>query len=325
MLRVLYAGSPEASATTLKLLKDKETQFGYKIVGVLTNPPSAKGRHKDLIPTFVAQAANEFEIPVFAPEHLDAAAREEVQKVNADIMVVFAYGHILGPKFLNLFKFGVLNLHPSALPKYRGPTPINAAILNGDRETSFTIQKMNLKIDEGNILAQKKVLLNGTETAGSLLNSAAELGAELIEEILGKVSESGKIEEGVLQTGDASYTSFIKKEDAKIDWNDSSERIDCFVRAYNPEPIAWTTENGIPLKIISGVPLSEEEGNSLCASVVCKEPGKVAVFAKQKGILIKCGSGFFAVTKLQRQGKNAMNYKDFMNGAKDFIGKQLGL
>ncbi len=325
MLRVLYAGSPEASATTLKLLKEKETQFGYKIVGVLTNPPSAKGRHKDLIPTFVAQAANEFEIPVFTPEHLDAAAREEVQKVNADIMVVFAYGHILGPKFLNLFKFGVLNLHPSALPKYRGPTPINAAILNGDSETFFTIQKMNLKIDEGNILAQKKVLLNGTETAGSLLNSAAELGAELIEEILGKVSESGKIDEGVLQNGDASYTSFIKKEDAKIDWNDSSDKIDCFVRAFNPEPIAWTTENGIPLKIISGIPLSEEEGGSLCAGVLCKEPGKVAFFAKQKGILIKCGKGFFAVTKLQRQGKNAMNYKDFMNGAKDFIGKQLGL
>lgn len=323
MLRVLYAGSPEASAQTLRLLKEKENSFDYQIVGVLTNPPSAKGRHKELVPTFVGQVAKEFEIPVFSPEHLDSVAREDVKKINADILVVFAYGHILGPKFMELFEFGVLNLHPSALPKYRGPTPINAAILNGDKETAFTVQKMNLKIDEGNILAQKIVKLNGTETAGTLLSDAAISGANMLSEILGEVSKNGKISEGTVQTGKASYTTFIKKEDAKINWNDSAKKIDCIVRAYNPEPTAWTLENGVQLKIISGIPLSDEEAKTFGVDLTAK-PGTVVTFLKQKGIFIKCKGGFFVVTKLQRQGKNAMNYKDFMNGAKNFIGNVLG-
>lgn len=323
MLRVLYAGSPEASAQTLRLLKEKENSFDYQIVGVLTNPPSAKGRHKELVPTFVEQVAKEFEIPVFSPEHLDSVAREDVKKINADILVVFAYGHILGPKFMELFEFGVLNLHPSALPKYRGPTPINAAILNGDKETAFTVQKMNLKIDEGNILAQKIVKLNGTETAGTLLSDAAISGANMLSEILGEVSKNGKISEGTVQTGKASYTTFIKKEDAKINWNDSAKKIDCIVRAYNPEPTAWTLENGVQLKIISGIPLSDEEVKTF-GVVLTAKPGTVVTFLKQKGIFIKCKGGFFVVTKLQRQGKNAMNYKDFMNGAKNFIGNVLG-
>ncbi len=323
MLKVLYAGSPGASAKTLRLLKEKENLFDYKIVGVLTNPPSAKGRHKALVPTFVAQTAEEFGIPVFSPEHLDSAAREDVLKLGADILVSFAYGHIFGPKFLGLFKFGGINLHPSALPKYRGCAPINAAILNGDKETAFSVQKLDLKMDEGNILAEEVVPLSGTETTGILLDSAAVRGAEMISKILHDVSKNGTLLQGRPQSGEASYTTFIKKEDAKIDWTNSSEKIDCKVRAYNPEPIAWTTENSVPLKIISGIPLSKEDEKNL----VFEEnslPGTVLCVLKNKGIIVKCGKGFFAITKLQRQGKNAMDFKSFLNGAKDFIGKKLG-
>ncbi len=323
MLKVLYAGSPEASAKTLRLLKEQENLFGYKIVGVLTNPPSAKGRHKALVPTFVAQAAEEFGIPVFSPEHLDSTVRTEVLRLGAELLVSFAYGHIFGPKFLGLFKFGGINLHPSALPKYRGCSPINAAILNGDKETAFSVQKLDLKMDEGNLLAQEIVSLDGTETAGSLLDEAATRGAEMISEILWDVSKNGVLKEGIPQSGEATYTSFIKKEDAKIDWNNSAAKIDCIVRAYNPEPVAWTTENSLPLKIISGFPLEKEDEKN----IVLEEnvlPGTVLCVLKNKGIIIKCSEGFFAVTKLQRQGKNAMDYKSFLNGAKDFIGKILG-
>ncbi len=323
MLKVLYAGSPGASAKTLRLLKEKENLFDYKIVGVLTNPPSAKGRHKALVPTFVAQTAEEFGIPVFSPEHLDSAAREDVLKLGADILVSFAYGHIFGSKFLGLFKFGGINLHPSALPKYRGCAPINAAILNGDKETAFSVQKLDLKMDEGNLLAQEIVSLSGTETAGTLLDAAATRGAEMISEILRDVSKNGSLADGIPQSGEASYTTFIKKDDAKIDWNETAEKIDCKVRAYNPEPIAWTTENSLPLKIISGIPISKEDEKNL----VIEEkslPGTVLCVLKNKGIIVKCGKGFFAITKLQRQGKNAMDFKSFLNGAKDFIGKKLG-
>lgn len=323
MLKVLYAGSPEASAKTLRLLKEQENLFDYKIVGVLTNPPSAKGRHKALIPTFVAQTAQEFGIPVFSPEHLDSTAREEVLKFGAEILVSFAYGHIFGPKFLGLFKFGGINLHPSALPKYRGCAPINAAILNGDRETAFSVQKLDLKMDEGNILSQKIIELSGTETSGTLLDDAAAVGAKMISEILRNVAKNGAIPQGIPQSGEASYTTLIKKDDAKIDWTCSAEKIDCKVRAYNPEPVAWSTENDLPLKIISGIPLEKEDEKNISVQENAL-PGTVLCVIKDKGIVVKCGKGFFAVTKLQRQGKNAMDYKSFLNGAKDFIGKVLG-
>ena len=113
MIKVLYAGSPDASAVTLKLLSEKAAANGYEIAGVLTNAPTAKGRHKELVPTPVGIAARELGIPVFEPEHLDTPAREAVAEINADILVVFAYGHIFGPKFMGLFRFGGINLHPS--------------------------------------------------------------------------------------------------------------------------------------------------------------------------------------------------------------------
>lgn len=324
MLRVLYAGSPEASAVTLKLLAEKAAVSGYQIVGVLTNAPTAKGRHKDLVPTPVGLAARELGLPVFEPEHLDTPAREAVAEVNADIMVVFAYGHIFGPKFMGLFKFGGINLHPSALPVYRGCTPVNAAILNGDQETAFTIQKVSKAMDEGNILAQQKVVLSGTETAGSLLNDAAISGAELIAKVLSETSANNEIAEGTPQTGASSYTGMIKKDNARIDWNKTAVEIDRGVRGYFPDPNAWTTEDGNMLKIMSGIPVSDDEAVSLGADL-SSTPGTVAVFVKSKGILIRCGGSFFAVTKLQRQGKSVMDYKSFMNGARDFVGKTLGL
>lgn len=319
MVRVLYAGSPLASARTLEILIERAGQNGFEIAGVLTNPPSARGRHKTLVPTKVQDTAEKYGIPVFAPEHLDSAAREAVAAVKPDILVCFAYGHIFGPKFMELFKFGGINLHPSALPKYRGCTPVNAAILNGDKETAFTIQKVSRAMDEGNILVSEKVLLNGMETAESLLNDAAVRGAELFCPILKDISLSGNIAEGIPQTGEASYTGMISKEDAKLDWSKSSAEIDCAVRAYYPDPNAWTVENGTPLKIMAGISLSDEEVVSLGGDPNA-EPGTVTFFSKQKGILVRCGRGFYGITKLQRQGKNAMDYKSFMNGAKDFIG-----
>ena len=323
MIRVLYAGSPEASAVTLKILVEKASDAGYEIAGVLTNSPTAKGRHKELVPTPVGLAARELGLPVFEPEHLDAAAREAVKEINPDIMVVFAYGHIFGPKFMELFRFGGINLHPSALPVYRGCTPVNAAILNGDSETAFTIQKVSKALDEGNILAQQKIVLDGSETAGSLLNDAAVKGAELIAGILSETSINNEIKEGDVQQGTPSYTGFIKKEDAEINWNKTAVEIDRLVRGYYPEPAAWTKEGENILKIMSGTPVSDEEALALGADLSSK-PGTVALFSKAKGILIRCGGSFYAVTKLQRQGKSVMDYKSFMNGARDFTGSLLG-
>ena len=315
-MKILYAGSPEAACETLKILFEKQTEYGFEIAGVLSNPPSAKGRHKDLIPTPVAAFAMEKGLPVFTPEHLDSAAREEILPLGADLLVCFAYGHIFGPKFLAMFPYGGINLHPSLLPKYRGCTPVNAAILNRDKETAVTIQTLGLKMDEGNILAQTVVPLNGTETGESLLNYAAVTGADLICKLLGQTAENGKLPEGNPQSGDPSYTGIITKEDGKINWKEPAEVIEAKIRAYYPEPGCWCMEKGLPLRILSAK-LSAASGYD-------NEPeGKVLDFVKAEGILIKTGAGILAVTQLQRQGKKAMMYKDFMNGARDFVGTVL--
>lgn len=319
MIKILYAGSPEASCETLKILIQKKAECDFEIAGVLSNPPSAKGRHKELIPTPVAQFAMENNIPVFTPEHLDSAARGEIEPLGADILVCFAYGHIFGPKFLSMFKFGGINLHPSLLPKYRGCTPVPAAILNRDTETAVTIQTLSLKMDEGDILAQEKIQLSGKETNLSLLTESAQKGGELICGLLKDISKNGIMKKGIPQTGNSSYTNVITKEDAKINWNDEASVIDAEVRAYYPNPAAWTMENGQPLKILKASYMDDD------AEFAEEKPGKVVSFCKDKGILIKCGKGLLAVLELQRQGKKPMNYKDFMNGARDFTGTVLGV
>ena len=328
MIRVLYAGSPESSKTMLELLLQKESEYNFKIVGILTNPPSAKGRHKTPVPTDVAQCAAKKGIPVFAPEHLSAEARNAVASVHPDILVCFAYGHIFGPKFMSLFTFGGINLHPSALPKYRGCTPVNAAILNGDTETAYTIQKISEKMDEGNILEQEKITLSGRETAFSLLHDAAIRGASLICTALSKINKNGFIEEGIPQSGTASYTGMISKQDAFIDWSKSGTQIDREVRAYFQDPISWTLLNGETLKILDGMPAENDSSTLpqelLDGSADTIAPGTVCAFSKKDGIFVKCGEGFYIIKKLQRQGKAQMDSSAFMNGMHNFIGTKLG-
>lgn len=316
-MKVLYAGSPEAAALTLKILLENQASQGFEVCGVLTNPPSSQGRHKDLIPTPVEVLARENNIPVFAPEHLDAECRQQIQPLGADLLVSFAYGHIFGPKFLAMFPMGGMNLHPSLLPKYRGCTPVPAAILNRDEKTAVTVQTLALKMDEGNILAQKVVELNGTETSGSLLNYSAEKGAALISNLLKEISENGKVPEGKAQEGEVSYTGIITKADGKLDWSKAAFELDAQIRAYTPDPECWTMDGNESLKILEAKVCEDDDFSKDCA------PGTVIRFSKPEGIFIKCGRGQLCVTRLQKQGKKAMTYKDFMNGSRDFIGKQL--
>ena len=340
MIKVLYAGSPEPAALTLRALIEASGASGesgaFKIVGVLTNPPTAKGRHKELTPTPVGSlvlenCTGENAIPVFTPEHLDAACREQIASLEADILVCFAYGHIFGPKFLSMFKMGGINLHPSLLPKYRGCTPVPASILNRDTETAFTVQTLANEMDAGNILAQKKVSLTGRETAGSLLTDCAKEGAALIIDLLREADKNGELTKGIPQSGEASYTQIIKKEDGRLDWKKTTAELDAQIRAYTPDPgcfCQWgSDEKSENIRILEAHILEDEKRS--CANSPYKPEmesqtsGTVLAFDKPTGIWIKTGDGILCVTKLQKQGKNAMGYKDFMNGTRDFIGTLL--
>ena len=336
MLKVLFGGSPACAAKALELiLKDSAMSNSvpeeeYKIVGVLTNPPSAQGRHKELIPTEVEQyaliwnRARNDNVAIFSPEHIKQPEREQIANLEPDIFVCFAYGHILGPKFFSLFKFGGINLHPSLLPKYRGATPVNAAILNCDDETGFSIQKMALGMDEGDILYQQKERLTGTETAEQVLKNSALYGGMNITQILRKIAKTGKLPDSFPQEGKASYCSIIKKEDGKINWNNSAEKIDAQIRAYTPWPGCFTNSGNLQLRILKARAASKVAAQD--PSVVKNTsavPGTVLEYNKQRGILIQTGSGVLIATELQWQAKKAMDYKSFMNGARNFIGTVL--
>lgn len=336
MLKVLFGGSPACAAKALELiLKDSAMSNSvpeeeYKIVGVLTNPPSAQGRHKELIPTEVEQytliwnRARNDNVAIFSPEHIKQAEREQIASLEPDIFVCFAYGHILGPKFFSLFKFGGINLHPSLLPKYRGATPVNAAILNCDDETGFSIQKMALGMDEGDILYQQKERLTGTETAEQVLKNSALYGGMNITQILRKIAKTGKLPDSFPQEGKASYCSIIKKEDGKINWNNSAEKIDAQIRAYTPWPGCFTTSGNLQLKILKARAASKVAAqDSSVVKNTSAVPGTVLEYNKQRGILIQTGNGVLIATELQWQAKKAMDYKSFMNGARNFIGTVL--
>ena len=322
MLKVFYAGSPEPSAAVLRSLV--ENAKGFEVVGVLTNPPSAKKRSKELTATAVADVASSLEIPVFTPEHLDSAFRAQIEGLNADIFVCFDYGHIFGPKFLSMFALGGINLHPSLLPKYRGCTPVPAAILSGDEKTGVSLQKISLEIDSGDILDCREITLSGTETTESLMAAdgvVVKNGIEMISSLLEKIASSGSngaftLPEGKKQEGEASYTPFIEKSDGKIDWNESASVIERKIRAFTPYPLCFSSFNDIRVTILKA---KVGEGSS------SEKAGTVLPYRKSVGIEIACGDGsILVVSELQQEKKKAMDYKSFLNGARNFVGSILG-
>jgi methionyl-tRNA formyltransferase len=318
VLNILYAGSPEPSALVLDiLLNDRGFTENCRITGVLTNPPSSHGRHKVLVPTPVEIRARSSNIVVFHPDHLNKESRDMVSSVAPDILVCFAYGHIFGPKFLGLFTYGGINLHPSLLPKYRGPTPVQQAILNMDTETGITVQKMAQETDAGDVLLQQKIKLDGTETTASLLEKSARLGAASLSEILIKTARTSELPPAVPQQGIPSYTQIVKKEDGCIDWSEPAEKIQAKIRAYTPEPGCYTVCRGMKLRI-----LEAELVPGACDGTA--ESGIVVSCSKNDGILVKTGDGLLSLKTLQWQSKKPLCCKDFMNGARGFGGTRLG-
>jgi methionyl-tRNA formyltransferase len=259
---------------------------------------------------------------ILKPEKLDAQAREEVAALGAELLVSFAYGRIFGPKFLALFPRGGLNIHPSLLPKYRGASPISAAILNRDRETGVTVQRLALEMDAGDILAQERIPLSGQETTGSLSESAAERGAVLLLRVLEELVRGGL--SPCPQNGEeASYCPLISKDEGAIDWTRDALDIDARIRAYTPWPLSWTSHGGQTLFILEGSPVAPGTVAVVPEAGAAVPPGTVLGIDKNRGILVQTGDGVFAVRRLQYRTKKALPWKDFLNGAKDLIGARL--
>ncbi|MCL2066811.1 MAG: methionyl-tRNA formyltransferase [Treponema sp.] len=320
-MRVLFAGSPAIAVPCLEALFAAE---GVTLAGVLTNPDSPRGRSGRHEPTDVAAAAERLgqafaPVPVLKSMKLDAAAREQVTSLAPDLLVSFAYGKIFGPKFLGLFPLGGINIHPSLLPKYRGPTPIQAAILNRDSKTGISVQRLAQKMDSGDILIQEHLQLTGAETAGELSETMALKAAALLPPLLGDIT-AGKTKGEPQNHSEASYCSLIESAHGLVDWSKSAPVIEAEIRAYNPWPLSWTLHKGARLFFLKAK-VYENGGGQIDAGV---QAGTVLGADREHGILIQTGDGVIVITELQYQNRKALEWRAFMNGARNFTGTRLG-
>lgn len=310
-MRVVFAGSPDIAVPSLLALAKK-----HEVVAVLTNPPSPQGRKLKLASTAVAEAAQSLGLKVMAPERLGPEERAAISLLRPELLVVFAYGKIFGPKFLSLFPRGGINAHPSLLPRWRGCAPIPMAILAGDKKTGLCIQKIASKMDAGDILAREEIPLLGMETAESLSVDAAELGARLLLDTIEKLEAGSEKAEAQTEEG-ASYCYILSKNAGCLDWHLSAMELDARIRAFYPWPGTYTTLLGERLLLLEARPHTEKESG--------KEPGTVISIDKSEGIMVQTGKGQIAIRRLQLCGKKPMDYKAFANGARGLEGSVLGL
>jgi methionyl-tRNA formyltransferase len=312
-MRILFAGSPVIAVPSLVRLSVE-----HQVVGVLTNPESAQGRGLAVSRTPVAETATSLfgdGVPLLAFERLGAEARAAVAALKPEILVTFAYGRIFGPLFLALFPCGGVNVHPSLLPKYRGPTPIPYAIMNRDAETGITVQRLALEVDAGDILGVETLPLRGTETTEDLTEAAALIGADLLSRVLRDLAAGREVARP--QEGSPSYCSLLKKEDGAIDWSAPVLDIDAKIRAYAPWPGAFTWFRGQRLGVLESFPYPGLDTEP-------SPPGTLLGLDKSRGLMVKTVDGELALRRLQIQNKRALPYRDFANGIRDLAGAVLG-
>ncbi|MFA6533943.1 MAG: methionyl-tRNA formyltransferase [Patescibacteria group bacterium] len=244
-IKILFLGTPEfALPTLLRLVAD-----GYQVVGVVTQVDKASGRGNKLIPSPVKVAALEKKLPIFQFAKINAEAIAEIKKLAPDLMVLVAYGKILPEEFLNLSRFGCLNLHPSLLPAYRGPAPVQTALLNGEAKTGVSIIKLDAEVDHGPIVAQKSFEILDDDDSQSLGNNLACEGAALFSQILPDYL-AGRIAPQAQDDTLATYTKMFTKADGEIDWKKTPIEIYSQIRACYPWPGAWTDATGKRVKVL---------------------------------------------------------------------------
>ncbi len=312
-MRILFAGSAQIAVPALRAIA-----ASHEVVGILTNPESARGRGMERSATPVALAAAELpgpRIPVLAFPTLKTEAREAVAALRPELMVTFAYGRIFGPRFLDLFPRGGINIHPSLLPRHRGATPIPAAILARDRETGVCVQRILLELDAGDILASTRIPLDGRETTASLSALAAEVGASLVVEVLDAIRSGA--ERAVPQQGTPTWCPLLTKAHGLIDWNASALDIDARIRAFDPWPGAHTWLHGRKLDILEAEPRPGAQAASA-------PNGTIVALDKSEGLMVQTNDGLLAVKRLRFSTKKALSWKEFANGVRDLAGARLG-
>jgi methionyl-tRNA formyltransferase len=310
-MRILFLGTSEFALPAVRLLANG----GWDLMGVVTQPDRPRGRGLKPAPTPVKQFALEHGLAVYQPESAAAlAGMLEAEAIRPEIIVVVAFGQLLGQQVLDLPPLGCVNIHPSLLPAYRGPAPIQRAVLNGDTVTGVTIMFMSPEMDAGDIIMQKAVPIDPDMTCGELEAVLAELGAELLSRSLSLIA-GGRAPRRAQEPGQATYAPALASGEEEIDWSQDAVTLYNKVRGMNPRPGARTLCHGKGLKIWSARAL---EGDSK------EQPGHICSVDPGAGFTVQTGKGRFLALEVQPAGRRRMSGAEFARGYRIAPGLLLG-
>ncbi|MGC7892583.1 methionyl-tRNA formyltransferase [Vibrio anguillarum] len=310
-LRIVFAGTPDFAARHLAALLSSE----HEVIAVYTKPDSPAGRGKKLTASPVKQMAVEHNIAVYQPENFKSdEAKQALADLNADLMVVVAYGLLLPKAVLDMPRLGCINVHGSILPRWRGAAPIQRSIWAGDSETGVTIMQMDVGLDTGDMLKIAKLPIEATDTSASMYDKLAELGPQALVECIADIA-SGKAIATQQDDTLANYAQKLSKEEAKIDWSADAAFIERCVRAFNPWPMSHfdVAENSIKV------------WQSRVEAQTSDHPAGTIVRADKSGIYVATGNGLLVLEQLQVPGKKAMSVQDILNSRASWfeVGTQL--
>ena len=309
-MRIVFMGTPDFAVPTLTAL----IEGGHEVVAVVTQPDKPKGRGKAVLMTPVKEKAIEYEIPVYQPVKVRDPEFVELLKTMApDTIVVVAFGQILPKSILDLPKYGCVNVHASLLPKYRGASPIQRVIIDGETETGVTIMQMNAGLDTGDMLYQKKIPITSEDTFETLHDKLMVLGGEAITEAL-PLLEAGKLTPEKQDDAKTCYAALITKEMGRLDFTKTAAELDRLIRGLTPWPSAYTFYRGKQLKIWKAIPMVTAHREA---------PGTILAVNKDS-FEVAASEGGLKVMELQLEGKKRMTAHDFLLGVKVQPGEILG-
>lgn len=304
-LNIVFAGTPDFAAKHLSALVSSE----FNVVAVYTQPDRPAGRGKNLTASAVKQLAVEHNLPVYQPENFKSDdTRAELAALNADIMIVVAYGLILPTVILETPRLGCLNVHGSLLPRWRGAAPIQRAIWAGDKETGVTIMQMNAGLDTGDMLTKVSCSINSDETSSSLYEKLADQAPQVLVDTIKQLIK-GELTAEVQNESLANYAKKLSKTEALINWSDDAAFIERCVRAFNPWPMSYFELAGKSIKV-HHVNVIEQDSK--------QAPGTI-ISADKTGIQVATGKGILNLQQIQLSGKKRMPVKDILNARRELF------
>lgn len=309
-MKIVFMGTPEFAVPSLEIINKD-----YEVVSVFTkiDKPNARGNKINYSPVKEYALANGLKI--YQPQNFkEKEIIDEIRKIQPDLIVVVAYGKILPKEVIDIPKYGIINVHSSLLPKYRGAAPINAALINGDKKSGVSIMYVEEELDAGAVILQEETEITEEDTFLTLHDRLKNIGAVLLLKAI-KLIENNKVEAKKQDEKLVSFVKPFKKEDCRVNWNKTSREIFNLVRGMNPVPTAFSSIEGKNLKIYSVIPYEKKYENS--------KNGEVVEFLKGKGVVIKTADNSVIITSAKPENKKQLSGVDLINGSFLKIGEVL--